>query len=127
MTLQTIIRFDGKLIRSTETSVERGTVAVDVSVVNEAVGEWKIKPWHPNHPNLYDVEMILKQNGKPVDTAYSYFGMRSIRIVGDQVILNHTPIYQRLAGPGLLERYAFDASIGGSALEDIDKTLAPRL
>lgn len=125
LTLLTIIRFDGKLIRSTETSVERGTVAVDVSVVNEAVGEWKIKPWHPNHPNLYDVEMILKQNGKPVDTAYSYFGMRSIRIVGDQVILNHTPIYQRLL---LDQGYWNDTHLTPPSeealLEDIDKTLA---
>lgn len=125
LTLQTIIRFDGKLIRSTETSVERGTVTVDVSVVNEAVGEWKIKPWHPNHPNLYDVEMILKQNGNPIDTVYSYFGMRSIRIVGDQIILNHTPIYQRLL---LDQGYWNDTHLTPPSeealLEDIDKTLA---
>ncbi|WP_127593066.1 glycoside hydrolase family 2 protein [Paenibacillus lautus] len=125
LTLQTIIRFDGKLIRSTETSVERGTLTVDLSVVNEAAGEWKIKPWHPNHPNLYDVEMILKQNGNPIDTVYSYFGMRSIRIVGDQVILNHTPIYQRLL---LDQGYWNDTHLTPPSeealLEDIDKTLA---
>lgn len=125
LTLQTIIRFDGKLIRSMETSVERGTVTVDASIVNEAAGEWKIKPWHPNHPNLYDVEVILKQNGKPVDTVYSYFGMRSIRIVGDQVILNHTPIYQRLL---LDQGYWNDTHLTPPSeealLEDIDKTLA---
>lgn len=125
LTLQTIIRFDGKLIRSIETSVERGTVTVDVSVVNEAVGEWKVKPWHPNHPNLYDVEMILKQNGKPIDTAYSYFGMRSIRIAGDQIILNHTPIYQRLL---LDQGYWSDTHLTPPSeealLEDIDKTIA---
>ena len=125
LTLQTIIRFDGKLIRSTETSVERGTVTVDVSVVNEAVGEWKVKPWHPNHPKLSDVEMSLKQNGKPIDTAYSYFGMRSIRIAGDQIILNHTPIYQRLL---LDQGYWSDTHLTPPSeealLEDIDKTIA---
>lgn len=125
LTLQTIIRFDGKLIRSSETSVERSTVTVDVSVVNEAAGEWKIKPWHPDHPNLYDVEMILKQDGQPIDTVYSYFGMRSIRIVGDQILLNHTPLYQRLLlDQGYWSETHLTPPSEEALLEDIDKTLA---
>ena len=125
LTLQTIVRFDGKLIRSSETSVERSTVTVDVSVVNEAAGEWKIKPWHPDHPNLYDVEMILKQDGQPIDTVYSYFGMRSIRIVGDQILLNHTPLYQRLLlDQGYWSETHLTPPSEEALLEDIDKTLA---
>ncbi|MEK3735079.1 sugar-binding domain-containing protein [Paenibacillus sp. FSL M8-0334] len=125
LSLQTTVRFDGKLIRSIETNVERGTVAVDVSVVNEAVGEWKIRPWHPNHPALYDVEMILKKDGQPIDTVYSYFGMRNIRIAGNQVILNHSPIYQRLLlDQGYWEDTHLTPPSEEAILEDIDKTLA---
>jgi len=125
ITLETIIRFDGKLIRSAEISVERSTVTVDVSVVNEAAGEWKIRPWHPNHPNLYDIEMILKQHGQPIDTVYSYFGMRSIRIVGDQILLNHTPLYQRLLlDQGYWSETHLTPPSEEALLEDIDKTLA---
>ncbi|PAK55871.1 glycoside hydrolase family 2 protein [Paenibacillus sp. 7541] len=125
LSLLTTVRFDGKLIRSIETNVERGTVAVDVSVVNEAVGEWKIRPWHPNHPALYDVEMILKKDGQPIDTVYSYFGMRNIRIAGNQVILNHSPIYQRLLlDQGYWEDTHLTPPSEEAILEDIDKTLA---
>lgn len=125
ITLETIIRFDGKLIRSAEISVERSTATIDISVVNEAAGEWKIRPWHPNHPNLYDIEMILKQHGQPIDTVYSYFGMRSIRIVGDQILLNHTPLYQRLLlDQGYWSESHLTPPSEEALLEDIDKTLA---
>jgi beta-galactosidase/beta-glucuronidase len=69
--------------------------------------------------------MILKQDGQPIDTVYSYFGMRSIRIVGDQILLNHTPLYQRLLlDQGYWSETHLTPPSEEALLEDIDKTLA---
>lgn len=36
------------------------------------------KLWSPESPFLYDLEVILYRNGKPIDQVKSYFGMRKI-------------------------------------------------
>ncbi|WP_168121753.1 sugar-binding domain-containing protein [Paenibacillus sp. HB172176] len=124
LTLQTIIRFNGELIRSNETSVDRKFLKVDLSVMNDTK-EWKIHAWHPNHPNLYDAEVILKKDGKPVDTVYSYFGMRHIEIKGHTIVLNSHPLYQRLLlDQGYWEDTHLTPPSEEAIIEDIDKTLA---
>lgn len=124
LTLQTIIRYDGKLIRSTETHVDRKFIKVDLSVMND-VGEWKVHAWHPNHPNLYDAEVILKKDGQPVDTVYTYFGMRSIRIKGNRVLLNNYVYYQRLLlDQGYWEDTHLTPPSEEALIDDIEKTLA---
>ncbi|MFE5318540.1 glycoside hydrolase family 2 protein [Paenibacillus sp. NPDC056579] len=124
LTLQTMIQFDGKLIRSTETNVDRTFLKVNLSVMND-VGEWKVHTWHPNHPNLYDVKVILKKDGHPVDTVYTYFGMRRIQIKGDRILLNNHPIYQRLLlDQGYWEDTHLTPPSEEAIIEDIEKTLA---
>ncbi len=124
LTLQTIIRFNGNLIRSTETNVDRTFLKVELSVMND-VGEWKVHAWHPNSPNLYDAEVVLKKDGKPVDTAYTYFGMRRIAIKGSNILLNNHPIYQRLLlDQGYWEETHLTPPSEEAIIEDIDKTLA---
>ncbi|WP_222597278.1 glycoside hydrolase family 2 TIM barrel-domain containing protein [Chitinophaga pinensis] len=40
--------------------------------------------WSPDDPFLYDVEVLLMENGKQVDKVGSYFGMRKIAIQKDE-------------------------------------------
>ncbi len=40
--------------------------------------------WSPAHPDLYDMEITLLHNGKPVDRVEGYFGMRSISLGKDR-------------------------------------------
>jgi len=42
------------------------------------------KLWAPGAPNLYDLRVSLKSNGKVVDAVTSYFGMRKIAIGKDE-------------------------------------------
>ncbi len=49
------------------------------------------KLWSLETPTLYDLELAA---GK--DIAVAYFGMRSVRINGYAIELNHKPVYQRL-------------------------------
>ncbi|MBX7255581.1 MAG: hypothetical protein K1Y02_04385 [Candidatus Hydrogenedentes bacterium] len=57
--------------------------------------------WSPDSPNLYDAVIELLQNGKVVDSAKTYFGMRKVSrgTYGgseyEYILLNNKPIYLR--------------------------------
>ncbi|GHV92182.1 hydrolase [Spirochaetia bacterium] len=71
-------------------------IRISADVASTAVSEWGLLAWAPEHPHLYDISFTLIRQGKPVDEVFSYFGMREIRVDGDKVLLNGTPLYQRL-------------------------------
>ena len=52
--------------------------------------------WTPEHPNLYDLEILLYRHGELTDRVRSYFGMRKIAVNGDRILLNNKPYYQKL-------------------------------
>lgn len=52
--------------------------------------------WCPDDPNLYDLELVARQNGRIFDRVRSYFGIRSVEIEGDSFLLNGMRIFQRL-------------------------------
>ncbi|WHY74829.1 glycoside hydrolase family 2 protein [Fictibacillus enclensis] len=52
--------------------------------------------WSPEHPNLFDVELVLKDDTSTLDTISSYFGMRKISIENGKILLNNKPYYQKL-------------------------------
>ena len=55
--------------------------------------------WDPEHPDLYDLQISLKKQGKVTDRVTGYFGMRSIRIGKDKngtirMLLNGRFVFQ---------------------------------
>ncbi|MGI5900273.1 MAG: glycoside hydrolase family 2 protein [Christensenellales bacterium] len=72
----------------------RGEFLIDVAC--QQVHQWGLRTWSPNDPALYDIRYRLLRDGKELDEAWSYFGMREIRIEGDVIFLNGRPLYQRL-------------------------------
>jgi hypothetical protein len=57
------------------------------------------KPWTPDSPFLYDVQVTLFENEKIVDQISSYFGMRKIALGKDEkgilrLCLNNKPLFQ---------------------------------
>ena len=55
------------------------------------------KPWSPESPFLYDLDLdLLDADGKVIDHAASYAGLRKVHVEGGQVYLNNQPIYLRL-------------------------------
>ena len=56
------------------------------------------KLWTPDHPNLYDLRVVLRDRGRPVDKVESYFGMRTVdTVVGKdgkrRIVLNGKPTF----------------------------------
>ncbi len=61
---------------------------------------WKTEltePWSPDNPTLYRVNLsLVSKSGRTVDEVRGYVGMRSIKVEGNQVLLNGEPFYQKL-------------------------------
>jgi hypothetical protein len=54
------------------------------------------KLWEPGSPNLYDLRVTVEREGKVVDEVWGYFGMRTLRVEGNRVLINDKPVFQRL-------------------------------
>ena len=68
----------------------RQGIPVDVPLVEP-------RPWTPEDPFLHDLWLeVVDASGSTIDVVESYFGLRDVRIEGDQVLLNGEPLYQRL-------------------------------
>lgn len=98
------------------------TTSIDVTY-NGSVGlEWGVQTWSPKTPNLYDIEFTVTYKGEVTDTIGSYFAMREIRIDGPNILLNGSPLYQRLI---LDQGYWKDSHLTPPSeealIEDIDK------
>ncbi|MGH7919837.1 MAG: beta-galactosidase, partial [Candidatus Dormibacteraceae bacterium] len=67
------------------------------ALVDLALPEPRRRPWSPEDPHLYDVDLeLLDAAGAVVDRARSYAGLRSVTIRGRAIELNGRPRFQRL-------------------------------
>ncbi len=87
------------------TALDRGASIASVRGPAETALQMVIpnpRPWRPEDPHLYDLELRLVQNGRVIDQAASYFAMRKFSLVGDRAghlrfALNDQPLF--LYGP----------------------------
>lgn len=49
--------------------------------------------WHPQHPNLYQLNVRLLKNSKVIDEYNMEFGIRTIEVTEKDILLNGEPIY----------------------------------
>jgi beta-galactosidase/beta-glucuronidase len=123
--LETRISYKGSILKQIAMNVDRSWLQLEVDLLHEANGPWKVSRWSPQSPNLYDVEFILFKDDVVIDQVYSYFGMRKISIEKGKVLLNNIPIYQRLI---LDQGYWPDSQLTPPSeealIEDIDAILA---
>jgi beta-galactosidase/beta-glucuronidase len=77
---------DGVRVGSAETPAVSG-----VPLVLPLAGA---RPWSPEDPHLYNLELrILDAHSQVVDAARSYAGLRSVQVDGDRLLLNGAPRY----------------------------------
>ena len=94
--LETSISFNNIFVTKTVIPAKGKRLFLSVDVFSSSLHEWGLYAWSPEHPNLYDITFTLTRKGKILDEVLSYFGMREIRIDGTNILLNGTPLYQRL-------------------------------
>ncbi|WP_151735742.1 glycoside hydrolase family 2 protein [Paenibacillus tengchongensis] len=89
------ITLDGVFIKETGILVDRSSLSATVDLLSDTQ-EWKVASWSPEHPKLYEVVFTLSDGETVLDEVQSYFGLRKVSIQKGKVLLNNTPIYQRL-------------------------------
>ena len=122
--VEAIISFEGKVINRTKCMLtdRQMSVTLDVFARNVQDMEWGVRTWSPENPDLYDIRFRLSRQGHVVDEVGSYFAMREIRIEGSNILLNGSPLYQRLIlDQGYWKESHLTPPDEEALIEDIDK------
>ena len=81
--------------------------------------------WQPGKPFLYDLKVTLKRGGKVVDELNSYFGLRTVSIVGRQILINGKPVFQRtVLDQGFYPDGGWTAPSDAALKHDIEMSMA---
>ena len=88
------VTLDGTLTKNTYAEVSCNGL---FSMTFDTVGQQKIKTlsvneWTAETPNVYEVRILLKENGETVEAVRTFIGFRDIKINGEVFLLNGKPI-----------------------------------
>ena len=92
-TLRIDISYQNEVIAQQEALLTRQSNRYHLDLTGSTKG---LQMWSPETPHLYDVHLELKDQGTPVDTVKSYFGLRKISVEHGRVLLNNRPYFLRL-------------------------------
>jgi beta-galactosidase/beta-glucuronidase len=110
-----------------EVAMTESRVEPDFSVrVLLPVAAERRRLWSPEDPFLYDLELeLVDHEGRVVDSARSYAGLRSVSIDGRAVLLNGEPLFQRLVlDQGYYPDGVLTAPTEQTLIRDIELSLA---
>lgn len=64
--------------------------------------------WHPDHPNLYQLQTVVRRGGRTCDAVATRIGIRSIEFRGaDGLYINGQPFEDKLMGVNRHQDYAY--------------------
>ncbi|RJP72758.1 MAG: hypothetical protein C4532_05630 [Candidatus Abyssobacteria bacterium SURF_17] len=69
-----------------EARIGDGHAQVEIGIPKPAL-------WHPDSPHLYHATVTLLKNTKPIDEYHTEFGIRTVEVTENQMLLNGKPIY----------------------------------
>jgi hypothetical protein len=90
---------DGSLLYSNPAAEIVATAAGEARHLKLATPVLNPKLWSPQDPNLYDLDVFLKQDGTEIDSYEVPFGFRTFSVEGDRLLLNGKPFRIRGANP----------------------------
>jgi beta-galactosidase/beta-glucuronidase len=91
-TLRLRAEIDGLLAGATTVTADGPDSSITLTL-----GETPLELWSQRNPVLYDLTLeVIGPDGRRRDVVTSYFGMRTIEVVGDQLCLNGEPLFLRL-------------------------------
>jgi len=92
--------FDTEGLRPTGRALAKTAVRADLDLsprLTVVLPPDQRRTWSPSDPHLYGLRVeLLDEHGDPVDSAYSYTGLRSLALDGTAVRLNGRNVFQRL-------------------------------
>jgi hypothetical protein len=90
---------DGSLLYSNKSTLPFQAMAGDTNHLQFKTPHLNPKLWSPQDPNLYDLEVQLKERGQIIDTYKVRFGFRTFTVSGNGFLLNGQPFWLRGANP----------------------------
>lgn len=88
-TLNVKALYDGRIVGNNAAVISGNSVKLAVKLS-------EIHLWEPGAPNLYDLELSLIKNSSVMDKVGSYFGLRSVALGKNAILINGKPVFQRL-------------------------------
>ncbi|SHF40884.1 Glycosyl hydrolases family 2 [Caldanaerobius fijiensis DSM 17918] len=88
-TIEGTALYDGKKVGYEKVSIGGKTARFCIKLS-------EIHLWEPGSPELYDLELVLCKDEEPVDSVKSYFGLRSVILGKNAILINGKPVFQRL-------------------------------
>lgn len=89
------ITHEGSTIRRLLTEIYDRQIRIPVDMIAKGTLD-PVHIWSPQHPHLYDVRVRVQRKNQTLDEVTTYFGMRKVEVKNGQVLLNNSPLYQRL-------------------------------
>ena len=118
LTLSAEASFDGEIEGEVEVEAD-GANARALLLVEHA------HLWNVGEPNLYDLKLTLKRDGKKIDELKSYFGLRTISFDGMKCLINGKPVFQRLIlDQGFYPDGIYTAPTDEELKADIERSMA---
>ncbi|MCP3031111.1 beta galactosidase jelly roll domain-containing protein [Halobacillus sp. A1] len=91
------VYFQGEWINTVGAAVKKDQTRVEMTVdVESDQADFRVFYWSPDSPQLYDISFVLRGEDEVMDEVDSYFGMRSIEVTDDKILLNRETFYQKL-------------------------------
>ena len=86
----------------------------------------RLKLWHVGDPHLYDLDIaLIDADGRTIDSAKSYAGMRAVSIDGKAIKINGAAVFQRLVlDQGYYPDGIMTAPSDAALIEDIELSMA---
>ena len=123
--LDTEVSFADTVVTRSSVRITRSLAKDDISIYAPEEMPWGIHTWSPESPELYDVRIRIREGHEVLDDVRSYFGMREIRIDEGNILLNGSPIYQRLIlDQGYWKESHLTPPDEQALIDDIDKIQA---
>jgi beta-galactosidase/beta-glucuronidase len=82
------------IVKAEENCIAQSKAKIDNHFVDIIIDLPEARPWSPDDPFLYDLELKLNSSAGE-DTLTSYFGLRKVHIEGRNIFLNNKPFYMR--------------------------------
>ncbi len=93
--LRALISFEGEAVAEETITVRRDRERRSI-YLQDFYDHDMGRLWSPRKPCLYDLELVLLEDGQEIDRVRSYFGMRKISIEYGKVCLNNRPFFMKL-------------------------------
>lgn len=86
---------EGEVFIQVEGQSNLGIVHANSNIVKGSIYISNPRIWDVGNPNMYEMRVVLKEHNEEIDEYMQSFGIRTIEVKGNELLLNGKPVYLR--------------------------------